>query len=380
MPFDSFKDKVFESLTLEIENNLGNSTSHYHITSIYRSPTAIQGMTTTEQVEAFLEKFEATCNYLASKRIDSYILTDSNINLLNLNTDNNCSNYLNSIIGAGYLPVNLKPTHAQNGRYSLIDHILCSSADLVNLSGSIVNDLSDHWITFAQTKLTKSKCKPQKILTRQCTLNNMTRLQNDLKNLNWADVTSCNEVDVCYDLFWDKFKLLYDLHLPLKTVKFNKNCHKISGFMTNGLLISRRKKDDLYKKHITSPSQSNTDRYRSYRNLYNKLIRASKKLHIENQLKTNKKNPKKIWDILRENSMGKKNTEKIERVMTAGGPISDNQAIANEFNRFFSSIGTKISNDVNPSSKRPEDFLNLHDAPPPPLLNLDLFLMLNLLT
>jgi hypothetical protein len=193
----------------------------------------------------------------------------------------------------------------------------------------------------------------------------MTRLQNDLKNLSWADVTSCNEVDVCYDLFWDKFKLLYDLHLPLKTVKFNKNCHKISGFMTNGLLISRRNKDDLYKKHITSPSQSNTDRYRSYRNLYNKLIRASKKLHIENQLKTNKKNPKKIWDILRENSMGKKNTEKIERVMTAGGPVSDNQAIANEFNKFFSSIGTKISNDVNPSSKKPEDFLNLHNAPPP---------------
>jgi hypothetical protein len=49
--------------------------------------------------------------------------------------------------------------------------------------------------------------------------------------------------------------------------------------------------------------------------------------------------------------------------MTAGGPISDNQAIANEFNKFFSSIGTKISNDVNPSSKRPEDFLNLHNTP-----------------
>jgi hypothetical protein len=140
----------------------------------------------------------------------------------------------------------------------------------------------------------------------------MTRLQNDLKNLSWADVTSCNEVDLCYDLFWDKFKLLYDLHLPLKTVKFNKNCHKISGFMTNGLLISRRKKDDIYKIHITSPSQNNTDRYRSYRNLYNKLIRASKKIHIENQLKTNKKNPKKIWDILRENSMGKKTQKKLK--------------------------------------------------------------------
>jgi hypothetical protein len=63
--------------------------------------------------------------------------------------------------------------------------------------------------------------------------------------------------------------------------------------MTNGLLISWRKKDDLYKIHITSPSQNNTDRYRSYRNLYNKLIRASKKLHIENQLKTNKKKSKK---------------------------------------------------------------------------------------
>jgi hypothetical protein len=192
-------------------------------------------------------------------------------------------------------------------------------------------------------------------------------MQNDLKNLNWADVTSCNDVDTCYDLFWDKFKLLYDLHLPLRNVKFNKNCHKISGFMTNGLLTSRRKKDELYKLTITSPSQFNTDKYRSYRNLYNKLIRASKKLHVEGQINSNKKNPKKVWDILRENTVGKSNSDKIEKIMTPTGPVVDNQAIAREFNKFFSSVGTKISNSVNVTSKKPEDFLSVNNNPPPPL-------------
>jgi hypothetical protein len=194
----------------------------------------------------------------------------------------------------------------------------------------------------------------------------MTNMQNDLKNLSWDDVKSCNNVDLCYDLFWDKFKMLYDLHLPVKIVKFNKNCHKISGFMTRGLLVSRRKKDDLYKVSIASPSQRNTEQYRTYRNLYNKLIRISKKSFIETQINSNKKNPKKLWDILKENSTGKKDNTKIEKIMSSSGLLTDEQSIANEFNKFFGSVGTKISNSVNKTSKKPEDFLG-NNPPPPPI-------------
>jgi hypothetical protein len=193
-------------------------------------------------------------------------------------------------------------------------------------------------------------------------------MQNDLKNLTWADVKSCNDVNQCYDLFWDKFKTLYDLHLPVKVIKFNKNYHKISGFMTRGLLISRRKKDDLYKLSVTAPSQRNTEQYKMYRNLYNKLIRISKKTFIESQIDNNKKNPKKLWDILKENSTGKKENIKVKKIMSSSGLLTDELAIANEFNKFFGSIGTNISNSVKKTSKKPEDFFD--NNPPPPSIEL----------
>jgi hypothetical protein len=243
MPFNDFKDKIFESLTIEVGSNINGTIKRYNLTCIYRSPTLIHGLSTADQINEFLTYLDLTCNYLTSKRMDSYILTDSNINLLQITTNDTAANYLNTILHSGFIPINFKASHMQNGRYSLIDHILCNSPDHVNACGSILTDVSDHWITFAQTKFSEVKCKPQKVFIRQCTVNNMTNMQNDLKNFNWTDVTSCNNVDDSYDLFWDKFKTLYDLHLPLRVVKFNKNYHKVCGFMTKGLLVSRKKKD-----------------------------------------------------------------------------------------------------------------------------------------
>jgi hypothetical protein len=68
---------------------------------------------------------------------------------------------------------------------------------------------------------------------------------------------------------------------------------KKSKFMTNGLLVSRKKKNELHKLSLTVPSVDNIQRHKIYRNLYNKLIRASKKLTIGEELRKNSKNPKK---------------------------------------------------------------------------------------
>jgi hypothetical protein len=115
-----------------------------------------------------------------------------------------------------------------------------------------------------------------------------------------------NNVDESYDMFWSKFKLLYDLHFPIATVKFNKNYHKISNFMTSGLIVSRRNKIGLLKLSITHNTDENVQKYKQYRNLYNKLVCISKKMHIEEQIKNNNKKPKRMWDVLKEYTGGKK--------------------------------------------------------------------------
>ena len=86
---------------------------------------------------------------------------------------------------------------------------------------------------------------------------------------------------------------LYLLHFPMKKVKFNKNIHKINNYMTQGLLISRKTKIELHKATIKERSPLATENYKKYRNIFNQLVRASKKLYFNNNFEKHKKNPKK---------------------------------------------------------------------------------------
>jgi hypothetical protein len=70
--------------------------------------------------------------------------------------------------------------------------------------------------------------------------------------------------------------------------------------MTNGLLISRINKNRLHKLSLTDPSVTNIQRYKTYRNVYNSLIRKSRKLYFQQRLNTFKKDPKKTWTILKD--------------------------------------------------------------------------------
>ena len=50
---------------------------------------------------------------------------------------------------------------------------------------------------------------------------------------------------------------------------------------------------NLLKSSLIIPSTENKHNYKRYRNLYNTLLRASKKIHIDEKLKRDAKNPKK---------------------------------------------------------------------------------------
>ena len=75
---------------------------------------------------------------------------------------------------------------------------------------------------------------------------------------------------------------------------------KKEKWITAGLLKSRLTKIDLSKKCIQVPSPENNSKFKAYRNLYNKILRESKKLFFSRQLQSNANNLKKTWEILNE--------------------------------------------------------------------------------
>ena len=122
--------------------------------------------------------------------------------------------------------------------------------------------------------------------------------------------------------FWNDFITLFELHFPLKKVKLNKNVHKIHNFMTTGLFISRMTKNELYKRSVVDP-QNFLEKYKSYGNIFHKVLRASKQMYLDNNFKKYQKCPKKTWDLLKETTFGVKSSQNISEICDNGEIINE---------------------------------------------------------
>jgi hypothetical protein len=313
-------------------------------------------------MEQFLLQLDSHLSSLANLNKPSFILTDSNINLASLNHIQNSNDYLNNIISNGFIPINSKSSRVQGNTHSFIDHILTNITNSSNLTvGTIISDISDHFFNFVAYKTPSTSRSHNSKTLRDINITNTENFRNLLRNLSWNNIFNSNDVNTSLDYFWGDFKTLFDISFPIKTIRFNRNIHKINKFMSNGLLISRNTKNRLHKLSILNPAPQNISSYKTYRNLYNTLIRCSK---FEQNLELQAKNPKKTWDLLKEAIKTKQASNKIETISVNGQSISDKTLIAEEFNNFFTTAGSKTSDTVNPTSLDPSDFVPPNPNPP----------------
>jgi exonuclease III len=191
-PFASFTDKIFESITVQITDNTSSKCIQYYVSSVYRSPTPINNVVYSDQVNEFLEKLDNLFNYANDNKFNSFICLDSNINLLDLNDNQLPVTYLNNIINSGFMPVNFKASRMCNNSKTLIDQILTNVPFKCCDSGSIIDDLSDHWFTFARLNFSKNRPKLTARKRRLVNSANLERFRENLNNVNWDDALQCN--------------------------------------------------------------------------------------------------------------------------------------------------------------------------------------------
>ena len=343
-----FHDKIFECLAIEITV----SKKKHYLCNIYRTPSY-----NTVQCDNFLEYLEETLSKM--NRIDQpyFIFTDSNFNLFKIATSLPTQKYLETLHNNGFLQIIKKATRIQGPNISNIDHIFIKNFNNIPTNGTIISDMSDHFINFIQLN-DDNKGPTNKIkLSRNFCETNMIGMRNALEQITWNNVLALDDVNNAFEEFWSTFNTLYELYFPLTSSKFNRNVHKINDYLTKGLLISRNKKNVLHKLYLKTPNEYNETTYKTYRNLYNTLIRKSKKLHLSDLLFRNRKNPKKTWEIFNENIAKKKSNMKISEIVSGNISLSNDSDIAEEFNKFFVNAGQNIANSIKNVEKKPEDYL-----------------------
>ena len=179
--------------------------------------------------------------------------------------------------------------------------ILTCSVSNNLVSGVLVCDISDHFFTFICPQSNSPKQSIHKTtISRDFSLPKLNNFKQELGLVDWNPVYQSNDVESAYDCFWSIYSNLYKINFPPKRIRFNKNFNGKFKFMTNGLLISRRTKNNLHALAVSDPSAGNVNRYKAYKSVYLRTIRAAKKLYISSKITENAKSPKKTWQTLNE--------------------------------------------------------------------------------
>ncbi len=139
-----FTDNIFESITIEAK--IHNKT--YLLSSVYRSPNPPANMNVNAQITAFNTSLDTLLSNLNTKKLNTYVFLDSNLNLLHTNTEQSTATYHDTILSNGYLQTITKATRIQNNHFSLIDHILTNSPSTQSQAGILISGISDHLFTF----------------------------------------------------------------------------------------------------------------------------------------------------------------------------------------------------------------------------------------
>ena len=357
--YSLFLDKIIETLFIEVE--LCNK-KKVIISSVYRPNGVHPNLTSTQQLDQFIELFTNILEEISSTNKTAYIMGDMNIDLLKCDVHNKTSLFIENCFSNGFLQMVTKPTRCYNRSATLIDHFLTNSHLTELTCGIYTTRLSDHFPILTFVPLKKKKKLPKYLSVRSFTNENIDQFKSVLSDLSWVEVFTSSDAQLSYDSFSNTFNELFNNYFPEREIRFNKNIHKIEPFMTHGLLVSRQIKQELEKTSINQPTELNKMKFKRYKNMYNKVLRSAKKLYYEQTLESQKHNLRKTWEILKE-AIGQKkggnmNIPEMER---NGIKINDPHDIAEHLNTHFTTIADRIAEQINPTDRPPDEHLNESD-------------------
>ena len=331
--------------------------------NIYRPPRE-----NLELIQVFLDEVSPILDQLNKENSDIICLGDFNLDLLKVNSKQPVSDFLDIFTSFGLIPTITLPTRIHSSA-TLIDNIFYTATHKDNRinSGIILTDVSDHMPCFLCIDNISKKTKSPKYIKiqhfSQSSLDDFVSELNEKNVANYLDTSINCDPNENYDKFLNCVTDAKNKHLPIKTVKFNKRKHKVTPWITKGIILSINYRDRLYKS-LKSTSPSSTlfptlkHNLKTYNSILKKSIRYAKQIYYKNQFQKFKQDSRKTWGMIK--SILNKKTSKTfpEYFKIDEHNVYDKSVIAEGFNKFFASIGEDLSSKIKgPSNKSFTQFL-----------------------
>ena len=300
------------------------------IASVYLPPKSVL----TEAViiiKKLLLKYKKTIIYMAG---------DLNVDLLKEST--NSEIILDMCQDLFLCPTTALPTRIAKQSATLIDGIFTNSRE-EHISGILVSDVSDHLCPFLINAEKKKNQKKETIKYRRIGEEEIQNLKLFLRNEDWNQLYQAEE-GTRYDKFYEIFRSSFDLLCPELEKTRNRRLHPEKEWMTFGILTSRNTKDELKKKFAVYRLNEDLNKYKKYKQLYEKVCRHARNNHWSEFFEENLGNIKKIWNKANQVlNRGKKDQSFPSVFMKDGKKITGSKNIADNFNAFFINIGQSLA-------------------------------------
>ena len=312
MELRNFKsDKNFEGIFLEL--NLRKQ--KFLLFSGYRSDHEVYGMSKMEflhEISLGLDKYS---------KYDKFLLAgDFNME----GTDPDLQNFIFQFDEKCLVKV---PTcFKSNMRPSNVDHFITNVPQLFQSTETLSTGLSDfHKMIVTVMKYSIPKSRPRELTYRNFNDFNQEAFDSEITLV-------LNTEEETYNTFEEKFLKVLDKYAPKKTKLLRTN-HK--PFITKALRKAMMKSSTLQKQFWKNKTDENKRLYKKQRNFTSRLCKREKQKFIQNiDLKDPKQN-KKFWEIVKPFFSDKGNGAENITLVDGENIITDDQEIANTFNKFF---------------------------------------------
>ena len=144
-------------------------------------------------------------------------------------------------------------------------------------------------------------------------------------------------------------------HVSLKTRKIGKNR---TPWMTNEILLNKRRKNLLKKRACKSKSLSDWQLFKSAKNSYNKLIKASIQEYYTEEIYKNQGNIKLTWKTINDLMHKSKKSSNVSEICNNYGSTISTNDVPDAFNNHFIEIGKILSQNIPTASVSPESYIN----------------------
>ena len=329
-----FIEKDSEMSYIKITTKLGKSIV---VGSLYRSPNSSDS-TLLDHVQNIVTKVKSQKNH---KQL--ILGMDHNFDLLKCDQHRPTKRFLDKMMDLNMLLAITRPTRITSNTATLIDNVFISEQLQRNFdSGLIVEDISDHLpsiVLMKQTQLTDKS--PIEFNSRNLTEDRISRIKAELMQVDWNGTLNNEDCSVNFENFCMKLKTIMDSIAPIKHVQISGKHHFVEPWMTTGLETASRNNKKLYLETLRKGcSVSAMEKYKSSRNLLNRLKRSTMKSYYTTKCTEYRDNTRKLWHVINQTIGKTKHSGSIIPFISVEGiKTYDAKRISNEFGKFYANLG-----------------------------------------